>query len=1121
VRQSLLREAFIGRARELAELHAGLEDVQAGHGRLFLISGEPGIGKTRLAEQLSTQAGAQGASVAWGRCWEEGGAPAYWPWIQIFRSCLSNSGHRPSDLMPDAESLQVVDLVPEMFDGNGARTSKPPTLASCDPERERFKFFDSAARLLKKLSSTRLLVIFIDDLQAADEPSLQMLAFVARELKGDRVMLIGTYRDNEIRSSPIVSRLFANLVREGMQLPLYGLSPREIEEYLNQHATFEFDSDLIDALSQVTGGNPLFLDGIVRTLRVERRGGHDGAGSPADFSIPHGVREAIRTRLNSLSAEANLLLKIGSVIGKEFELNCIQRLDCSPLARLLGSIDELMHDGITIALNASQLNFRFAHDLIRETIYKDIPTAERLKLHQRVAEVMEDIHQSNLTPHVADLAYHYCSAASLGNSAKAIDYSIRAGQAALAVFAYEDSVSHWRTALQLMEEYQTDPELRADLLNRLGNLLFSTGSDHAKEIEYQQAALEIYETRQCTERVAQIHANLGNSYSSFGGAGADAIMDIPKALQHYGAAEKLLKYRPVTLLSGEVSLGLSGCHIWGAQTHSGLVASQRAMQIAEKLQDDSLWARAAEFHSMHLFAAGRLKEGRRLIETAWKAANRAGDYQTCLSVAWVWGDRERWLGDPVGAERWYRRELSRPARTRPAGQRRRLLERLGIALIWAGELKQTRSLSSEIGQSDFLDGLVAFWRADFEKAESCFMRLIQEMQRACDRVCESSFQYWLARIRLVQGDHVGAESLLQKSLDTAIGEPGSQHLPLEMWIRPHLASLYVHMGRCEDALPHIIRCREIIAAGEDWRGLLGGVALAEAVAAAANNKFDEAERRFEEAFRILDTYSLCFEKAETLYWWGCALNAAGEHVRATEKFEAAAEVHRNCGAAERWIKRALAAKPSLQSASLVQPSGAADLDATFRKNDDNWTISFAGKTSQMRDGKGLRYLACLLRSPSTEFGAIDLANDQATNIGNTATVSLSDFAENGIEIRSDLDGAAPALDLRARSEYRQRLVDLKEELEAAERHNDPGRKERLLSEIDALMEELKTRFGRGKDLKAALHRDRARSTVSKRIRFALDQIRQANPALAKHLTDSIRTGYNCVYRPKQNINWNL
>jgi predicted ATPase len=235
---SSLPGSFVGRKRELAELRAGLGDVPTGHGHLFLLSGEPGIGKTRLADEFGRMAVGQGVRVAWGRCWGGGGAPAYWPWIQILRSCLCDSGGRPSELTPDSESPQVVDLLPEIFEHNRAEAPKLPKPALGDPSQERFRLFDSAARLLKRLSSFEPLVILLDDLHAADEPSLQMLIFVARELKSDRVMLIGTYRDNEVRSSPTISRLFADLAREGTELPLRGLSRTEIEEYLNQHTSF-------------------------------------------------------------------------------------------------------------------------------------------------------------------------------------------------------------------------------------------------------------------------------------------------------------------------------------------------------------------------------------------------------------------------------------------------------------------------------------------------------------------------------------------------------------------------------------------------------------------------------------------------------------------------------------------------------------------------------------------------------------------------------------------------------------------------------------------------------------------------------------------------------------------
>jgi predicted ATPase len=461
------QRVFVGRKRELLELRKGLKDALAGAGRLFLISGGPGIGKTRLAEQLSKCAAPQNMLVAWGRCWEGAGAPAYWPWIQIFRQCLGKSGHGSCD-RANSKRSSIIDLRPAVFETNESNVAKSPRLASGDPEQERFRFFDSAARLLQQQSATEPILIFIDDLQAADEPSLQMLIFVARALKTERVILVGTYRDNELRSSPVVSRLFANLAREGTHLPLAGFSRTEIEEYLNQSAAFHFDRNLIDALSQVTAGNPLFLDGIVRMLEAGRGAEDDCTISADDFTIPHGVREAIRARLNRLTSEANKLLRIGSVIGKDFGLDVIQRIDFKSLAELLGSIDELTHDGIINAIDANRLNFRFSHDLIRETIYKDLLTADRVKLHQQIAEAIEEIHLSNLRPHLAKLAYHYGIAAALGNSDKAIEYSIKAGDAALVTFAYEETTRYWTKAIEFLESRLGTERQRAQLYSRLG-----------------------------------------------------------------------------------------------------------------------------------------------------------------------------------------------------------------------------------------------------------------------------------------------------------------------------------------------------------------------------------------------------------------------------------------------------------------------------------------------------------------------------------------------------------------------------------------------------------------------------------------------------------------------------
>jgi eukaryotic-like serine/threonine-protein kinase len=200
----LLQRAFVGREHELLELRQGLREVLAGAGRLFLISGEPGIGKTRLAEELGAEALARGARVIWGRCWAGDGAPAYWPWIQVVRSCLGEADSTRIDSLLKSEAPQVVDLLPEMnqLRRSSAVAPRLHAVPSSNPEEERFRLFDSLARLLKSIADAQPLMIVLDDLQEADQTSLLMLRFSARQLKETRVLLIATYRQAEVRNSP-------------------------------------------------------------------------------------------------------------------------------------------------------------------------------------------------------------------------------------------------------------------------------------------------------------------------------------------------------------------------------------------------------------------------------------------------------------------------------------------------------------------------------------------------------------------------------------------------------------------------------------------------------------------------------------------------------------------------------------------------------------------------------------------------------------------------------------------------------------------------------------------------------------------------------------------------------
>jgi eukaryotic-like serine/threonine-protein kinase len=195
-RSELSSPAFVGRESEILELKRGLTDMFRGKGRLFLISGEPGIGKTRLAEQLTEEAHEQGVWVMWGRCWEGEGAPAYWPWIQILRLAVGGAdGERLAGI--DTEATYIAHLVPELADSRPSPALKPACpLPSAEPQEARFQLFDSAARLLRQFARAAPLMLVLDDLQEAHQSSLLMLRFIARELKEAPVLLIGTFHQD-------------------------------------------------------------------------------------------------------------------------------------------------------------------------------------------------------------------------------------------------------------------------------------------------------------------------------------------------------------------------------------------------------------------------------------------------------------------------------------------------------------------------------------------------------------------------------------------------------------------------------------------------------------------------------------------------------------------------------------------------------------------------------------------------------------------------------------------------------------------------------------------------------------------------------------------------------------
>jgi DNA-binding SARP family transcriptional activator len=296
------RGAFVGREPEFAELVAGLNDAFAGRGRLFLLVGAPGIGTSRHADELIARARARGARVVVGRCWEAGGAPAYWPWVQSLQAHVRETQPDVLRAQLGAGAADLAQLLPELrelFPGLG----EPPAV---EPESARFRLFEAATAFLTEASRTRPLVLVLDDLHAADEPSLLLLRFLARQLGDIRVLVIGAYRDVDPTPRNPLTAAVAELARERVTstLALSGLDQDDVGRFVELVSGEEPSDELVAAIHEDTEGNPLFVGEIVRLLATE--GTLERAtGKPP---IPQSVRDVIARRLEHLSEECNRLL---------------------------------------------------------------------------------------------------------------------------------------------------------------------------------------------------------------------------------------------------------------------------------------------------------------------------------------------------------------------------------------------------------------------------------------------------------------------------------------------------------------------------------------------------------------------------------------------------------------------------------------------------------------------------------------------------------------------------------------------------------------------------------------------------------------------------------------------
>lgn len=438
-------ERIVGRSAELAVLVDALGDAVRGNARVVLVTGEAGIGKTRLIGEFALLAGARSVPVVWGRATTAEGAPAFWPWRQVFRSWSDD----PGGLSGRDRGLARPNLAliaPELgSDASAAMTDAAPADAE-----QRFALFEEACSLITTAADADGLVILLDDLHWADTASLRLLAHLVASVRSARLLVVAAYRPDDLGSDTTAAALLDQIGTSPAirRLELSGLSADEVGEQLRTVLGTEPDTRLTDRVARRTGGNPLFVQEVGRLLAV---------GSDA---VPSGVRAVLDRRLGTLSDGTRQLLEAAAVVGVDIDPAAVAALTATEPSQLLHRLDEAIGAGL-VRRTRTTGGYAFAHDLVRDCCLLALGEAERASLHLAVAERLE---QADGDSDLTAIAHHRLAALPLGDPIRAAAAAADAGRLAVRQLAYDDAARLFERAVDAAEQARAPTEDRARLL---------------------------------------------------------------------------------------------------------------------------------------------------------------------------------------------------------------------------------------------------------------------------------------------------------------------------------------------------------------------------------------------------------------------------------------------------------------------------------------------------------------------------------------------------------------------------------------------------------------------------------------------------------------------------------
>jgi tetratricopeptide (TPR) repeat protein len=959
--------AFVGREEELRLLEAELGDASAGRGRLVAIAGDPGIGKTRGVEEFIARASIPPGRVLWGPCPVHAGAPPYWPWQQAIRAYADTND--PATLASElgAEGADIARLVPALRRHVSGREDGAPAVES---DEWRFRLFDAVASFLRRVTDRLPLVIVLDDLHWADPASLQLLTFLARELRGMRLLLLVTYRPLEVESRP---SLVESLGRTARHIQLGGLGREEVGEVIRRMTGVSPASGMVDDIHRITEGNPFFLGELVRMLDAEAMLERPDLAS-LPIRIPAELRATIRQRLAPLNDDQRRLLEVAAVVGRDFDVGLLEvacELERDRVLEQLGAaISARLLDERLTALGRG----RFAHALIRETLYEDLAPGQRSELHRRVGRALERLSAGCLDRPYGELAHHFFRAAPLGDAVTALEYAARAGDQAAAQFGYEEAVGHFERATQLLAMLPADRARRVALQLALGNAALRASDTRKARAAFEQAA---HDAGSLGDADALAGAALGYQEARIpvGVVDPTEVRLLEDALRALGNDDSALRSRMV--------LGLGRALMYAAEPERSRALADEALAIARRVGEPVALATALWAKHFLMMGPGDLRERLAVLAEGIGLAERAHAPSIAFASRTSLVHDLLESGDIVSAER----EIDALARDPEHSRlpvRRWIVAVLRASLaISSGRVEEGARLSAQAMElrRDGQDPAVLMTHCgQMFVARREIGALGESLEQSIAVFADSypgmhSWPCTLAVAHAEAGRTDAARELVER-----LGRHGFTDVPRDVHYLPALAMLAeaVHLlgdaARAEQLYPLLLRHADRNVVASWWSpAYVGSVARYLGLLAAAAGRLDDAARHFEDAATANARMAIRGQLAHTMVDHASVLftrNGPGDREHGMRLITEARTTAEELGLGRLRQRIAQIAPPPIPAET---PSSTSEQSATLRRDGQHWTVGMGGHTVRLKDGPGLAYLAALVRAPGREFHVLDLS----------------------------------------------------------------------------------------------------------------------------------------------------